>query len=151
MKESGAYNSVTSVAKLLQDILSLDYVPTLDPAHRSLRPEPRGSKPPRPIIVKFHYFQQKVEILRKASRASAIQHDGQRISIYPDYTAAVVMKRAAFTEVRWLLHRCKETKCGIVSPTTLKITTPQGQQKSFDNPAKAKEYIIAHLLPRVDG
>lgn len=147
VKESGASTSVASVAKLLQDMLGLDYTPTLDRAHRSLQREPRDGEPPRPIIVKFHYFQQKVEVLQKASRAGPILHDGQKIRIYPDYTASVMKKRAAFTEVRGLLHRCRNTKFGILYPAILKITTPAGLQKSFDDPVKAKEYILAHLHP----
>ena len=54
-----------AVAELLKEALALDYTPTLDRAHRSLQPRPKDGDAPRPIIVKFHYFQEKVDILRK--------------------------------------------------------------------------------------
>lgn len=49
------------IVKLLQEILGIDYSPTLD---RALK----NGEPPRPIIVKFHYLQEKVNILCKAYR-----------------------------------------------------------------------------------
>ncbi|CAI5670261.1 unnamed protein product [Oreochromis niloticus] len=87
-----------AVAELLKEALALDYTPTLDRAHRSLQPRPKDGDAPRPIIVKFHYFQEKVDVLRKAMRAGPITHNGKRFYIYPDYSAAVRKKRAAFTE-----------------------------------------------------
>lgn len=59
-------------------------------------------------------------------------------------------KRSAFNEMRGLLHRCLDTKFGILYPAVLKITTPSGEQKTFLDPTKAKEYIAAHLHPQED-
>lgn len=134
-----------SVAKLLQETLGLDYTPTLDRAHRSLLPKPRGGDPPRPIVVKFHYFQEKMDILRKASTQRPIQYNNKQIFIYPDYTATVRKRRAAFKEARELLRSCPNTRFGLIFPATLKITAPNGELRSFDDPAKAKEYITRHL------
>lgn len=137
-----------AVAELLKEALALDYTPTLDRAHRSLQPRPKVGDAPRPIIVKFHYFQEKVDVLRKAMGAGPIAHKGKRFYIYPDYSAAVRKKRAAFTEVRGLLRRCTGVKYGLLYPATLKITTPAGEQVSFDDPIKAKHYIETNLRPR---
>ncbi|KAJ4938114.1 hypothetical protein JOQ06_002740, partial [Pogonophryne albipinna] len=75
-----------AIAQLLQDALSLDYTPTLDRAHRGLQPKPADGDAPRPIIIKFHYFQEKADIIRKAMGAGPIFHNGKRFYIYPDYT-----------------------------------------------------------------
>lgn len=141
-----------AVAELLKETLNLDYTPTLDRAHRSLQPRPKHGDAPRPIIVKFHYFQEKVDVLRKAMGAGTISHNGKRFSIYPDYSAAVRKKRAAFTEVRRLLRRCPGVRYGLLYPATLKITAPAGEQTSFEDPAKAMQYIETNLRPReTDG
>lgn len=140
-----------AVAKLLQDALGLDYTPRLDRAHRSLRPKPKDGDAPRPFVVKFHYFQEKTDVLRKASRAGSILHNGKRFYIYPDYSAAVWKRRAAFTEVRRLLHRCPGTKFGIFHPATLKITSPNGVQRSFEDPSTAKDYVLTNLQTRDVG
>jgi len=137
-----------AIAQLLQDALSLDYTPTLDRAHRGLQPKPADGDAPRPIIIKFHYFQEKADIIRKAMGAGPIFHNGKRFYIYPDYTLSVRKRRAAFTEVRGLLRRCPGVKYGLVYPATLKITTSAGEQKSFEDPTKAKHYIETDLHPR---
>ena len=51
----GNIRSEHSIVQLLQDSLTLDYTPTLVWVHRSLKP--KSEDPPRPIVVKFHYFQ----------------------------------------------------------------------------------------------
>lgn len=139
-----------SVAKLLQDALGLDYTPTLDRAHRSLLPKPKQGDPPRPIVVKFHYFQEKMDVLRRALSRRPVLHNNKPIYIYPDYTAAVRKRRAAFKEARELLSHCPNTRFGLLFPATLKITGPHGEQRSFDNPAEAKQYIIGHLQTEED-
>ena len=138
----------SAVAVLLKEALALDYTPTLDRVHRSLQPRPKDGDAPRPIIIKFHYFQEKVDILRKAMGAGPITHKGKRFYIYPDYSAAVRKKRAAFIEGRGLLRRCAGMKYGLLYPATLKITSPAGEQGSFDDPIKAKHYIETNLRPR---
>lgn len=140
-----------SVAKLLQDALGLDYTPTLDRAHRSLMPKPKQGDPPRPIVVKFHYFQEKMDVLRRASSRRPVQHNNKPIYIYPDYTAAVRKRWAAFKEARELLSHCPNTRFGLLFPATLKITGPNGEQRSFDNPAEAKQYIVGHLQTEEAG
>ncbi len=132
-------------SKLLQDSLGLDYTPALDRAHRSLQPKPKQGDPLRPIIIKCHYFKEKMNILRKASSQRPIQHNNKRIFIYLDYTAAVRKRRATFKEARELLSHCPNTRFGLLFPATLKITVPNGVQRSFHNPAEAKEYVIGHL------
>ncbi|CAJ1081223.1 hypothetical protein JOB18_016505 [Xyrichtys novacula] len=46
------------------------------------------------------------------------------------------------------LRLCTGVKYGLLYPATLKITTPAGEQVSFDDPTKAKHYIETNLRPR---
>ncbi|KAF3861167.1 hypothetical protein F7725_001422 [Dissostichus mawsoni] len=72
-----------AIAQLLQDALSLDYTPTLDRAHRGLQPKPADGDAPRPIIINFHYFQEKADIIRKAMGAGPIFHNGKHDQLLP--------------------------------------------------------------------
>ncbi|KAF0039250.1 hypothetical protein F2P81_007485 [Scophthalmus maximus] len=65
-----------ATAPLLQEALGLDYTPTLDRAQRSLKPRPKDGDSPRPIIIKFHYFQEKADVLRKAMGVGPLSHNG---------------------------------------------------------------------------
>lgn len=73
-------------------------------------------------------FQQKADVLRKATAAEPISHYGKRLSIHPDFAAAVGKKRAAFTEVRRRLRRCPDVKYGLLYAATLTVTAPAGEQ-----------------------
>ncbi|CAI5644310.1 unnamed protein product [Oreochromis niloticus] len=83
---------VNPVAQLLKEVLALDTAPTLDRAHRSLQPVPARDQRPRPLIVKFHYFQEKEEVLRRAALNSPLTHNGDRILIFPDLPSAVAKR-----------------------------------------------------------
>lgn len=54
------------VAQLLQEILQLQDKPLLDRAHRTLREKPKKGEPPRPLVIRVHYFHVRTEILQKA-------------------------------------------------------------------------------------
>ncbi|KAI3359339.1 hypothetical protein L3Q82_002848 [Scortum barcoo] len=86
------------VSQLLKH-LHLSEAPLLDRAHRSLRAKPKPGDPPRVFITRVHYTHMRDEILRKSSRAPLI-YKGKMLHIYPDYTIAVMKKRAAFGDVK---------------------------------------------------
>lgn len=137
---------VVSVAKLLQDVLGLDTAPTLDRAHRSLQPVPIRGQRPRPFIVKFHYFQEKVEVLRKAALNSPLTYDGNKILIFPDLPSTVAKKRGAFKDVKALLRGCRGVRYGMLYPAKLRITSPLGEDL-FTDPVAAKDYVKDRILP----
>ncbi|XP_061880843.1 uncharacterized protein LOC133656224 isoform X1 [Entelurus aequoreus] len=70
--------------------------PILDRAHRIGKENPGPNPRPRVMIVRFHYFQDKMRALR-ADR-SLLQWKGQKIMLYPDYAPATVKLRATFTK-----------------------------------------------------
>lgn len=81
-------------AAMLKELFGLSFVPTLDRAHRSLRPWSNYGDPLRVVMVKFHYFQEREEVSRKTSLAPVLLQ-GKKISIVPDYTAEVAKRRAS--------------------------------------------------------
>lgn len=140
------------VARLLKEALALDKPPLLDRAHRSLRSKPTAENaPPRAIIVRCHYFEEKEAILRKATERRPITTAaGDKISVLPDYTQAVSKQRAAFTEIRALLRNYEQVRYGLLFPATLRVTTPNGKEVRFKDPGQAKDFIVKNLTPKVD-
>lgn len=72
-----------ATAELLKEALALDYTQALNEAHRSLQPRLKDGDIQRPIIVKFHYFQERADVLQKAMNAGPITHNGKRFSRLP--------------------------------------------------------------------
>uniref|UniRef100_A0A8C5N6I4 Uncharacterized protein n=1 Tax=Gouania willdenowi TaxID=441366 RepID=A0A8C5N6I4_GOUWI len=136
---------VACVAKLLQELLSLDAAPTLDAAHRSLQPAPVRGQRPRPLIVKFHYNQEKLEVLRKAARNGPVLYNNDKILIFPDLPPTVVRRRGAFKDVKELLRGCQDVRYGMLYPAKLRISSPLGE-KFFTDPVAAKDYTMKHLM-----
>uniref|UniRef100_A0A3P9J1C5 L1 transposable element RRM domain-containing protein n=1 Tax=Oryzias latipes TaxID=8090 RepID=A0A3P9J1C5_ORYLA len=133
------------VATLLQDLLSLDSKPVLDLAHRSLGARPRDGDPPRPFIARVNLFQQRNEILRKAGASAPLLYQGKRVMIFPDFTATVSKKRAAFAKVKKELRSCPGVKFGLFYPAVLRITLSGGQHHRFEDPVLAMEFVEKHL------
>lgn len=135
------------VAELLKETLQLASTPLLDRAHRTLRGKPvSGDAPPRAIVIKCHYFNEREAILRKATGSKQLTtKDGDKILVLPDYTMAVSKQRAAFNEVRSLLRGLERVRYGLLFPATLRITTPEGEEHRFKDPLKAKEFISTKL------
>lgn len=136
---------VASVAKLLQEVLGMDAAPTLDRAHRSLQPVPAGGQRPRPFIVKFHYYQEKLDVLRRAARNEPLLYNGDRILIFPDLPPTVAKRRGTFKDVKELLRGCQGVKYGMFYPAKLRVSSPLGE-KVFTDPGSAKDYAMKHLV-----
>ena len=136
------------IAQLLMDSLGLDELPLLDRAHRTLRPKPSESKLPRPFVIRVHFFHVRNDLLRRAGEASKdspLLYQGKRLFLFPDYTSAVAKKRAAFTDVKRLLHSCPGVKFGLRFPATLRITLPGGDTHTFGDPATAMDVVKVNL------
>ncbi|KAK7918793.1 hypothetical protein WMY93_010077 [Mugilogobius chulae] len=136
---------VTSVAKLLQEVLALDTTPTLDRAHRGLQPIPMRGQRPRPFIVKFHYYQEKLEVLRLAAKKGPLSYNGDTVLIFPDLPSTVAKRRGTFRGVKDLLRKCPDVKFGMLYPARLRITSSLGE-KIFTDPEAAKDYVVKHLV-----
>ncbi len=81
--EKPGSSSTTAVSKLLKEILQMDKAPQVDRSHRSLAPRRPGGRP-RVIIAKMHYYQECMDILKRARERALLSYDGQSVAIYPD-------------------------------------------------------------------
>ena len=128
------------MTNLLQDLLGLEEKPLLDRAHRSLRSKPNKG-PPRAFIIRVHYYHVRDQILRRAAEASPLSFNGRRLSIFPDFTAEVAKRRAAFLPVKKILHEHPSIKFGLFFPAELKITMSSGEVHKFTDPDAAMAFV----------
>ncbi|KAL6455425.1 hypothetical protein MHYP_G00361270 [Metynnis hypsauchen] len=132
--------SNSNVSELLREALSLEKSPLVDRAHRSLAPRPKPDGPPRPIIVKLHYFEDCVRILREARNRPRITFSDMNLSIYPDLTSKVAKARAAFNTIRKKLRSMDGVKYGMFYPARLRITY-KGESREFTSATEAERFI----------
>lgn len=132
------------MAKLLQEVLSLDAAPTLDQAHCGLQPAPLSTQRPRPFIVKFHYYQENLEVLRRAAKNSPLVYNGDKILIFPDLPYTVLKRRRLFKGMKELLRGCRDVRFRMLYPAKLRISSPLGEKVFID--AAAEDYVKKHLL-----
>lgn len=128
------------VSQCLKETLGLDKPPLLDRAHRTLRARPDVNDPPRAFVLRWHYYQEKEAILKKAGQMKELTTgDGDKICVQQDFTQAVAKKRSEFNEVRGLLRACEGIRYGLWYPAELRITTADGQRVSFKDAKRAKD------------
>ncbi|KAJ7998661.1 hypothetical protein DPEC_G00207190 [Dallia pectoralis] len=103
---------VSFMSGFFPEVLCDSFAPSpmkLDRAHR-LGPHPTpgsaAKSGPRVMIVKFHNFRDKEAILRRPAREQ-LHFRGKKIHIFPDFTSVVAKKRAAFVDVKRILHEKK--------------------------------------------
>ncbi|KAJ8358127.1 hypothetical protein AAFF_G00031440 [Aldrovandia affinis] len=123
------------------ELLGLDEKPLLDRAHRTLRSRPREGEPPRPFVIRVHFFHVRNDMLKRSGDASPLLYKGRRVSIFPDYTTAVAKKRASFGDVKRQLRACPGVKYGLIYPAVLRLTLPDSSTHRFEDPAVAADFI----------
>lgn len=133
------------IATMLKEILGTSFTPTLDRTHRGLRPPPKDGDPPRVIVIKFQYFQEREEVFQRAASTPLLLQD-KRISIFPDYTNEVAKRRAAFGEANRLLRSCANVRFGLLYLAVLRITAKSGQDQRFTDPSAAVDFVKKELL-----
>lgn len=97
-------NAVKNLEKWIPEFLQLETADgriVVDRGHHSQAPVPSKGQRPHPLIVKFHYYADKVRVMNAAH-----QHrlDGvliqQNIHFFNNYSAEVVRKRKAYNGVK---------------------------------------------------
>lgn len=140
-------NPTKFVAGLLHEILGgpngLEKPPLLDRAHRAAAPVPADGGRPRPFIICVHYFHEKELIQRFAREKGRLEFRGKQVFIFPDYSADLNRRRAAFNEVKKMLRE-KGVRYRLFYPARLQISF-NGSTKVFDSPKDAKDFTIAKL------
>ncbi|XP_073692668.1 acyl-protein thioesterase 1 [Garra rufa] len=69
------------VSNFLRDLLNLKEKPLLDRAHRSLQPKPRPAQPPRPFIIRVHFYHIREQILQTACQNGKLTYKGKPLSL----------------------------------------------------------------------
>lgn len=75
-------------------------MPVIERANRSPTFSPSTRSAPRPILVKFLHFQDKVRILRLARERRELTYMGAHVHIYPDFSAGLIKKCRQFDAVK---------------------------------------------------
>ncbi len=91
-------STVKFVSEMLMEVMCQEVFekpPELERAHRSLGPKPQEGRPPRPLVICFYRFQEKEKALRWA-RQNEARYKDSTLRIYPDISADLARKRAAF-------------------------------------------------------
>ncbi|XP_024858516.1 uncharacterized protein LOC112449922, partial [Kryptolebias marmoratus] len=91
------------VSKLISELLGHDNFPKpvkVDRAHRGLRPKPLPNDRLRIIIARVHNDRDVMNILRLSCQQAPLLYQGQRVSIFPDYTTEVSAQQLAFNSMR---------------------------------------------------
>lgn len=103
-----------------------------------LRAPPPGSYP-RPMLARFPYFRDKETILHKAHNLPDLLYNNNRISIFPDFSAATQKQRAAFQSVKQRLRECSLPYSMLYSAKLRVIH--KGNAQFFTSPKEANHWL----------
>lgn len=117
----------------------------IDQSHQGLQPSSQKGKP-RVIVAKLNYFQDCMDVLRRAQEFRPLWFKDNDIYIFPDYPPSVVHARSAFNEVRRLLRGLDGAKYGLLYPARLRITF-KGAEKRFQNPKETMTNVKTNIVP----
>ncbi|KAK7888865.1 hypothetical protein WMY93_024425 [Mugilogobius chulae] len=112
----------------------------IERAHRTPATPFTGPKArPRPILVKFLSFQDKIRILRLAREKRELHYQGVRIHVFPDFSVDLEKKRRQFDPIK-KKFREMDIKYSLQYPSSLRIIE-NGKPRIFRTPADAENYI----------
>lgn len=138
-------STIQFVSQMLMEVIgegTLDKPPELERAHRSLGEKPPAGQPPRPFVVCFNRFQEKETILRWA-RAHKPEFNGSELRFFPDMSANVAKKRAAFKGVKQLLWE-KKIRFHLRYPALLRVHL-NDETLDFATPKEAQEFYDTQI------
>uniref|UniRef100_A0A672Z1F5 L1 transposable element RRM domain-containing protein n=1 Tax=Sphaeramia orbicularis TaxID=375764 RepID=A0A672Z1F5_9TELE len=98
-----------------------------------------GASRPRPILVKFLSFQDKVKIMRLAKEKGDLVFEGNAIHIYPDFSLGIVKKRHKYDAVKRKLPAA-DIKYSLLYPYTLRVMV-KGKPKLFRSSKEAEDFF----------
>lgn len=152
--EKKAENMVEFVSTLLKDYMgdTFSSPPRLERAHRvsQRRPkegktkgkEEKGKASPRPIIVAFHSFLDRERVLHWAKQ-NEMTYEDHTVRFYPDLSAHLSKKRAAFKNVKAALYK-KGIEFSLLHPARLRVYHG-GETLLFETPAEAEAFYSQRI------
>lgn len=114
--------------------------PVIERCHRTSVKDNFRAKGPRPILVKFHYFQDRLKIMKLSrEKTEPLQYEGARVYIYPDFSAGLVQRRRGFDEAKKKL--CDwGIKYGLIYPCILRVIH-DGKKHFFHTPEETERFL----------
>ncbi|RXN20588.1 LINE-1 type transposase domain-containing 1 [Labeo rohita] len=141
-------STVKFVSEMLMEVMGQDVFekpPELERAQRSLGPKPQEGRPPRPLVICFHRFQEKEKALRWA-RQNEAKYKGSTLRIYPDISADLARKRATFKNIKQLLYQ-KNVRFQLLHPARLRVRYDD-ETFLFNTPEEAQHFYDQRFATR---
>ncbi|KAK1894439.1 LINE-1 retrotransposable element ORF1 protein [Dissostichus eleginoides] len=107
-------------------------------AHRLSGPK-LVNGPPRPLIMKFLSYKDKVFVQNAARQMGKILYKDRQVMLFPDISAELHKQRMRFDGVKRRLREM-DVQYGIVFPVRLRVTHG-GRSYFFDNPSDTENFI----------
>lgn len=111
----------------------------IEHAHHVPSRLPTPGERPRAMLAKLHNFQDKVRILQAARAAGQLVYKRQNISIFEDFSVAIVRKRQAFGDVKKRLRE-QGFRFTMIYPLTLRVHH-NGGGKFFKQPTEVESFF----------
>ena len=108
-------------------------------AHRVPSRPPQQGGPPRSILAKLLHYRDREAVLRQARERANIQHNGVRVSFYPDFSQEVQRRRAKFTDVKRRLRNL-QLPYAMLYPAKLRVVV-RGQAQFFESAKEAMTWL----------
>lgn len=132
------------IDELLRETFGPEAFPTssiADRAHRvAMVRKNSDDTRPRPLIVRIHHFQTKERILKLAREAGSVSFRGSKIHFFPDFSADISRKRAAFVPVKSQLKNAG-FNYRMLFPAKLQVTDKGGQKHVFLSPEEVSHFV----------
>lgn len=135
-------NPVAFLRTWLPNLLNVDFKDhqvKIERAHRVPSRPPTSGERPRALLLKLHNFQDKVRILQAARVARQLTFKRHNISIFEDFSVAIVRKRQAFGNVKKRLHE-RGIRYAMIYPATLRVQH-NGGEKFFKQPTEVESFL----------
>lgn len=133
---------ITVINNLIPLLFGKDNFPTapvIERAHRSPTFTTSNRSTSRPILVKFLHFQDKLRILHLAREKGDLTYMGDRVHVFPDFSAALIHKQHQFDSVKKKLLAA-DFKYSLLYPCTLRVMV-DGKPKLFWSPGEAETLL----------
>ena len=116
--------------------------PVIERCHCTDVKDNSRAKGPRPMLVKFHFLQDKLKIMKLSrEKTGPLQYEGARVNIYSDFSAGLVQRRRGFDEAKKKLHD-QGIKYAFIFPCTLRVVQDILRYISFTLLMKLRDSLV---------
>ena len=136
-------SSPAAVSQLLREVLNLDRDILVDRSHRGYHAKGKEDKP-RVIVARLHYYQDRVDVIKRAREGGPLNFKGNVISINEDFPAPVAKARLRYREVKRLLRDRGIKDYGIIYPSRFFIKH-KGVERQFQDADEAMAYVTSNV------